>query len=68
MEQSYEPTWGRFKKITYPVPGDHEYCTAGAEGVPYVLRVKGPLRKILTVRQIAVPITASILELGTWLP
>jgi acid phosphatase type 7 len=31
-EQSYEPTWGRLKDITYPVPGNHEYKTPGAEG------------------------------------
>jgi hypothetical protein len=27
---SYEPSWGRYKPITYPVPGNHEYQTAGA--------------------------------------
>ena len=27
---SYNPTWGRFKPITYPVPGNHEYSTGGA--------------------------------------
>ena len=26
---SYGPTWGRFKSITHPAPGNHEY-----EGVP----------------------------------
>ena len=25
--QSYDPTWGRVKSITYPVPGNHEYHT-----------------------------------------
>lgn len=29
FQASYEPTWGRFKAITHPVPGNHEY-----EGVP----------------------------------
>ena len=29
----YEPTFGEFKSITYPVPGNHEYFTEGA--VPY---------------------------------
>lgn len=24
----YDPTWGRFKDITYPTPGNHEYYTA----------------------------------------
>jgi acid phosphatase type 7 len=27
---SYDPTWGQFKPITYPVPGNHEYNTTGA--------------------------------------
>jgi hypothetical protein len=29
---SYEPTWGRFKAITRPVLGNHEYGTRGAKG------------------------------------
>ena len=28
----YDPTWGRHKAITKPVPGNHEYQTAGAAG------------------------------------
>jgi hypothetical protein len=28
----YDGTWGRFKPITRPVPGDHEYQTTGASG------------------------------------
>jgi hypothetical protein len=28
----YGPTWGRFKSRTRPVPGNHEYETAGAAG------------------------------------
>jgi hypothetical protein len=32
FEQSYDPTWGRFKGITYPVLGNHEYQTPGAAG------------------------------------
>src|SRR5205823_4866937 len=27
---SYNPTWGLFKNITYPVPGNHEYNTPAA--------------------------------------
>ena len=27
--QSYEPSWGRFKNITKPSPGNHEYLTSG---------------------------------------
>jgi hypothetical protein len=29
---SYDATWGRVKPITAPVPGNHEYRTAGASG------------------------------------
>lgn len=32
FERSYDPTWGRFKAITYPVLGNHEYLTPGAAG------------------------------------
>ena len=28
----YDPTWGRHKARTKPVPGNHEYLTAGAAG------------------------------------
>ena len=28
----YEPSFGEFKSITYPVPGNHEYFTPGATG------------------------------------
>jgi hypothetical protein len=28
----YGPTWGRFKSVTYPTPGNHEYLTSGAAG------------------------------------
>ncbi len=28
----YDPTWGRHKARTNPVPGNHEYVTAGAAG------------------------------------
>jgi hypothetical protein len=27
---SYDPTWGAFKNITRPIPGNHEYGSAGA--------------------------------------
>lgn len=30
--RSYAPTWGRFRSISHPVPGNHEYRTAGAAG------------------------------------
>jgi 3',5'-cyclic AMP phosphodiesterase CpdA len=29
---SFDPTWGQFKSRMYPVPGNHEYYTAGAAG------------------------------------
>jgi len=29
---SYDPTWGRVKAITRPIPGNHEYGTTGAAG------------------------------------
>lgn len=31
-QASYDPSWGRLKAITHPVPGNHEYATAGAAG------------------------------------
>ena len=30
--ESYNPSWGRVKELTRPVPGNHEYRTSGAEG------------------------------------
>ena len=27
--QSYDPSWGRVKSITHPIPGDHDYDTTG---------------------------------------
>jgi hypothetical protein len=32
FRRSYDPTWGRLKSITRPVPGNHEYGTRGAQG------------------------------------
>ena len=32
FDRSYAPSWGRFKSITHPVPGNHEYGTPGAAG------------------------------------
>ncbi len=29
---SYDPSWGRVKDITFPVPGNHEYHTSHASG------------------------------------
>jgi hypothetical protein len=30
--ERYDPYWGRFKELTLPVPGNHEYWTTGAAG------------------------------------
>lgn len=30
--ERYDPNWGRFKALTLPVPGNHEYWTTGAAG------------------------------------
>jgi hypothetical protein len=32
FKNCYDPVWGGFKDRTYPVPGNHEYMTAGAAG------------------------------------
>ena len=31
-QQSYDPSWGRVKALSHPVPGNHDYLTAGAGG------------------------------------
>jgi hypothetical protein len=42
----YEPTWGRFKSKTRPVPGNHEYHTSGAAGYfSYFGALAGPTGK-----------------------
>src|ERR687895_166333 len=33
FERCYDPTWGRFRERTRPVPGNHDYATDG--GAPY---------------------------------
>ncbi|HEX5505364.1 MAG TPA: LamG-like jellyroll fold domain-containing protein, partial [Thermomicrobiales bacterium] len=32
FKESYDQTWGKFKDITHPVPGNHEYYQQGAAG------------------------------------
>ena len=32
FQQSYDPSWGRVKPVSHPVPGNHDYQTAGASG------------------------------------
>jgi hypothetical protein len=42
----YDPTWGRVKSITRPVPGNHEYDTKGAVGYyDYFGSLAGPAGK-----------------------
>ncbi len=36
----YDKSWGRFKKITHPTPGNHEYSTTGAGGYFAYWKVK----------------------------
>lgn len=31
FQECYEPTWGRHKARTYPIPGNHDYNTGGAK-------------------------------------
>ncbi|MDQ1746891.1 MAG: trimeric autotransporter adhesin, partial [Frankiaceae bacterium] len=31
-QQVYDPTWGRVKSVSHPVPGNHDYLTSGAAG------------------------------------
>jgi len=32
FQQVYDPTWGRYKRTTFPASGNHEYDTPGAAG------------------------------------
>ncbi len=32
FQTSYDPTWGRLRSVTLPVPGNHEYVARGAAG------------------------------------
>ncbi|MFN2615554.1 MAG: metallophosphoesterase [Thermoleophilaceae bacterium] len=34
FQQSYDPSWGRAKSITRPVPGNHEYGSSGSNSDP----------------------------------
>ena len=38
----FAPSYGRFRSITWPVPGNHEYGTRGAAGYRAYFRVVGP--------------------------
>ena len=35
FDASYADTWGAFRDITFPVPGNHDYETPGARGTAY---------------------------------
>jgi acid phosphatase type 7 len=42
----YGPTWGQFKQVTHPAPGNHEYRTPGAAGYfDYFGAAAGPGRR-----------------------
>ncbi|MEP7020128.1 MAG: metallophosphoesterase [Pseudonocardiales bacterium] len=46
FKASYDSTWGRLKKITYPAPGNHEYGTGITRGYfEYFGAQAGPLGK-----------------------
>lgn len=32
FQDCYDPSWGRLKARTHPIPGNHDYVTAGARG------------------------------------
>ncbi|MGZ8631025.1 MAG: metallophosphoesterase family protein [Actinomycetota bacterium] len=43
FEASYDRTWGAFKDLTHPVPGNHEYRTPGGAGYfAYFGALSGP--------------------------
>jgi 3',5'-cyclic AMP phosphodiesterase CpdA len=42
FRHSYAESWGALKSITYPVPGNHEYRTAGAAGYYHYFRHRQP--------------------------
>lgn len=43
----YEPTWGRFKAITRPAPGNHEWHTDGAAGYTSYFGAAFPVRELV---------------------
>ena len=40
--QSYDPSWGRLRAITRPVPGNHEYLTSSASGTGCAVEATAP--------------------------
>ena len=51
---SYDPSWGRVKSITYPVPGNHEYETEGAAGYYRYFGAAAGARRTATTASISV--------------
>ncbi|HEV3378220.1 MAG TPA: metallophosphoesterase [Thermoleophilaceae bacterium] len=44
FQAEYDPTWGRFKDITYPAPGNHEYQgTSERDAAPGYFEYFGPV-------------------------
>jgi hypothetical protein len=39
---NYDPTWGRFKAITHPATGNHDYHTAAAAGYAAYFGAQAP--------------------------
>ncbi len=49
FQDSYDPTWGKLKRITRPVPGNHEYNTPGATGYYSYFGLSAPGYKSIKV-------------------
>lgn len=55
FQTAYDSSWGRFKTITFPVVGNHEYKTAGATGyASYFGSAAGPSGKFYYSKDITV--------------
>ncbi len=49
FQGSYDPSWGRLKGRTYPVPGNHEYRTPGASGYYQYFGISSPGYSVATI-------------------
>lgn len=49
FQGSYDPSWGRLKSITHPIPGNHEYKTAGASGYYAYFGLSSPGYSVTTI-------------------
>ncbi|MDQ3094973.1 MAG: metallophosphoesterase, partial [Actinomycetota bacterium] len=54
-EASYDPTWGAFKDLTYPVIGNHEYRDPAAQGFMSYFGARVPNQRVWYAR-----------DLGAW--